>query len=58
MTNIAVTLQLQDQYDNAVHTSGVALTLIKSGSEYFATKNGVAKAMSSASLGITRTRWV
>jgi hypothetical protein len=52
-TNIAVTLQLQDQYGNAVHTSGVALTLINSGSGYFTTQDGVVKVMSSTSLGLT-----
>jgi len=52
-TNTTVTLQLQDQYGNAVHTSGVALTLTNAGSGYFASTIGVPKAFASTSLTLS-----
>jgi hypothetical protein len=52
-TNATVTVQLEDQYGNAVHTSGVALTLSNSGAGYFAAANGTSSFRSTATLAIT-----
>jgi hypothetical protein len=35
-----VTVQLQDQYGNSVHTSGVSFTLTNSGAGFFNTTSG------------------
>jgi hypothetical protein len=52
-TNTTVSLQLEDQYGNAVHSNGVTLTLTNSGAGYFATANGVTKALGKPSLVVT-----
>jgi hypothetical protein len=52
-TNTTVTLQLEDQFGNAVQTSGVSLTLTDTGSGFFAPAVGTSNSTATPTLTVT-----